>query len=198
MTDREYRYDTFIFFQRVLTEIDEAKTEADKYVAKSNEAQFDKNAEENKKLFKQISKQIEQMQTDIRIFTEDCQKTAMCINMHSGGQLNMEQSKDFLYYTLCGHMSELFQKVHGIEDYNPQFDTNKRNVADKKQDATSTTMAKQYRKVTGFYPPPVGQNRLPGGQNRLPGGQNSLPGGQNRLPGGQNSLPGGQNRLPGG
>jgi len=149
---KEFHFDTFIFFQRVLTEIAEAKEQAKKYVAKSREAQFDKYAEENLSLLRQTNIQIEQMQKDIRIFVEDCERTVFGVENYSLGGRTTPQSRDFFYEFLSLHMCDPFFKVHGIEHDNPKFSTIKRNVVDENQHDTSTSMADQYHNVTGFYP----------------------------------------------
>lgn len=157
--DEEFHYDTFIFFQRVLTEIDEAKEQLTKYVDKSKEAQFDKFSEENWNLLTQTNIQIEQMQKDIRIFGEDCVRTAMGIQMYSQGLRTEEESRQFLYEFLSLHMLGPFFKVHGIEHNNPKYPTNKRNVSE--QNATSKSVAEQYEHVTGFHP----DEYFPGNEN---------------------------------
>ena len=70
-----YYENTFRFFQRVLTEMEEAKKSVKHYQALAQQHEFDQWHDENWNLLTTATAQIDQMQKDIKIFWDQSLRT---------------------------------------------------------------------------------------------------------------------------
>jgi hypothetical protein len=147
-----YYENTFRFFQRVLTEMEEAKNSAAQYQALAQQHGLDEDFNEKTwDLLTTATVQIEQMKKDIKIFVDVSTRTCDGI-YHCRGDRTIQQSRQLFFEHLMMHMFEPFTKVHGKDHNNPSHSKFvKLNVVDK-VDSMSTTVSDQFHLVTGHFP----------------------------------------------
>lgn len=148
-----YSEQTFRFFQRVLTEMDEAKKSVEHYQALAKEANFDKFHDTNWTALTDATAKTEQMQKDIKIFLDQSLRTCDAIK-HCRGFFDEHYSREVFFNRLMQEMFEQFTKVHGKDHDNQEMALLKQNVVE--NDSTSATVdwtnAQQFHMLTGHYP----------------------------------------------